>query len=294
MRRRNARIVIIFAVFIFLSGCVSFGPSGKGDIRLINEGAAFYQEGRYEEAIHSFDEYLKKDRTSQDAAYAWWGAGVSYEALGRYDEALRCIEMALTILPGNSNLWYAKAGILEKMGRSNEAGIARMKAEEMMSATAVTTIYTPTPITPITSITPIPEMTRASGGLTDNDTAFIQLLEYQTQELYNLSHRSEGIYGEEFISFGREFRGRVEEFILEIEQHHPDNYELKKSWSSFHEALIAYRIAGELEEAAGADFMGGNYPAANNNLQQAAQYMNQGNEFLLKALESVEQASQGD
>ncbi len=281
-----ACVAILLLISMACTGCVSVETAKKADPRYIREGAALYSEGRYEEAISSFDKYLREDRTGPDAVYAWWGAAVSYEEMGRYDEALRCIEMAISIAPENSNLWYAKARILSSLGRHQESMAALKRAEEISKPVVV----------PATTITPAPTGTEVietpvapEFNLTEKDLHYLRTLGEQLAALQNLSMRGSNVFGSEYRTYGIEFRTTAEGFLTAINGTEPDDPVLRESREKYQEALQAYILAGTSEEIAGIYFEAGDYNSATGELRQAASQMQRANALLSEALERLRQ-----
>ena len=82
------------------------------------KGISFDSLGRYEEAIRCFDQALELNERLADA---WSNKGMSLGKLGRYGEAINCLEMALVIDPQNARA-YSNYGIcLNSLGRYEEA-----------------------------------------------------------------------------------------------------------------------------------------------------------------------------
>ena len=74
---------------------------------------------RYSEAVDSFDELLKLDKSNAQAYND--RALILSGGMRRNDEALESLEKALEIEPKNANYWFNKGIILEAMKRSDEA-----------------------------------------------------------------------------------------------------------------------------------------------------------------------------
>ena len=76
------KIIILVAMLIFLTGCG----------RNIKNGATLLEEGKYEEAISTFQKDIKRKK-NLDQAYR--GVAIAYFELGNYKEALQAFELAL-------------------------------------------------------------------------------------------------------------------------------------------------------------------------------------------------------
>ena len=74
---------------------------------------------RYSEAVKSFDRIIALDSSNADVYND--RALILSGAMNQDDEALASLEVALQIDPLNSNTWYNKGMILEKMERHNDA-----------------------------------------------------------------------------------------------------------------------------------------------------------------------------
>lgn len=72
---------------VCLAACFLMGCSGQ-----IKEGISYLEEEKWEEAISSFEEEIKKDK-HLDEAYR--GIGIAKFELGEYEEAIENLEMAL-------------------------------------------------------------------------------------------------------------------------------------------------------------------------------------------------------
>jgi tetratricopeptide (TPR) repeat protein len=92
-----------------------------------NKGTSLNTLGRYDEAIRCLEKALEIDL--RDAA-AWNNKGISLDSLGRYEEAIRCYEKALEIDPQNG-MWDNKGISLDSLGRYEEAIRCYEKALEI-------------------------------------------------------------------------------------------------------------------------------------------------------------------
>ncbi len=64
---------------------------------LVKEGDIRDSQGRYEEAIDSYDKALQID---PDDADAWFNKGISLKKMGKHSEGMRSIERAINLYIG--------------------------------------------------------------------------------------------------------------------------------------------------------------------------------------------------
>jgi tetratricopeptide (TPR) repeat protein len=83
-----------------------------------NRGVALYSLGRYEEAIESYDRaiFFKHDFHS-----AWCNKGVSLGNLGRYEEAIKSSDRAISFQPDDHEAWSNRGLALDNLGCYEEA-----------------------------------------------------------------------------------------------------------------------------------------------------------------------------
>ncbi|BCS92331.1 MAG: beta-barrel assembly-enhancing protease [Metallosphaera javensis (ex Sakai et al. 2022)] len=77
-----------------------------------------YEEGRYEEAIKEYDQAISLDPRNPDYHY---NKGIALRILGRYEEALREFEQAISLDPKDPFYHYNKGLALAELGRYEEA-----------------------------------------------------------------------------------------------------------------------------------------------------------------------------
>lgn len=76
----------------------------------------------YERSLQEYDRAIAATRVGVPGAeIPWYGKGATLILLGRYEEALRAIDMALDINPRNEVAWVNKGNALTKMGRLVDA-----------------------------------------------------------------------------------------------------------------------------------------------------------------------------
>ncbi|MHC4503110.1 MAG: tetratricopeptide repeat protein [Planctomycetota bacterium] len=88
------------------------------DWEWINKGASLHNLGRYEEAIRCFDEALSLD---PECAGAWSNKASALLAMRRFGEALGCSSNALDLEPENAAALLGKASALLGLGDPGEA-----------------------------------------------------------------------------------------------------------------------------------------------------------------------------
>ena len=84
----------------------------------INKGGSLDALGRFQEAIRCFDQALAIDPVS---AHAWSNKGNALTALGRREEAVGCYDQALAIDQRIAEVWSNKGVALYRLGRRMEA-----------------------------------------------------------------------------------------------------------------------------------------------------------------------------
>lgn len=119
---------------------------------LMGRAVALQKLGQNDEALAAYEDVLRRDPKNLDAltnmlgllkakdpmlaidklldlrnAYPYQGditaqLGIAYATAGRYDEALKYLEMADALKPGSSYVMYNRAVLYDKMGRSRDAG----------------------------------------------------------------------------------------------------------------------------------------------------------------------------
>ncbi len=133
-----------------------------GAIEFFNKGVDLEEEGKYEDAIESYERVLglnpecleawtnkaadlielKKYKEAEDACNVVLESGpacpcalnnkaVSLGEQGRYEECLSAIEEGLALEPDGHNLWYNKVVFLTKMGKEDESIQAYLKLQDL-------------------------------------------------------------------------------------------------------------------------------------------------------------------
>jgi tetratricopeptide (TPR) repeat protein len=93
-----------------------------------NVGNGFYQIGRYEEAIASYDKALA---IKPDSPEAWYSRGNALGNLIRYEEAIASYDKALAIKDDIPEAWCNRGNVLLNLGRHEEAIASCDKALEI-------------------------------------------------------------------------------------------------------------------------------------------------------------------
>lgn len=98
-------------------------PGGQGNMfgRLLGRSKAYYtegirlyyREGRYEDAIASFDKAIEIEPTH---AFAWHDRGICLRALEKNEEALASLTKALELDPNDEEILFSCADTLKKIG----------------------------------------------------------------------------------------------------------------------------------------------------------------------------------
>ncbi|MDD5311456.1 MAG: tetratricopeptide repeat protein [Dehalococcoidia bacterium] len=90
-----------------------------------NKGGSLFNLGKYDEAIRCLDKALELDPR---IITAWNNKGASLSKLGKYEEAIRCCDKALEIDLRYVSAWCNKGVILNALGKCTEAIVCYEKA----------------------------------------------------------------------------------------------------------------------------------------------------------------------
>lgn len=94
----------------------------------LEKGNSLYEQGRYDEAVTSYDQCLLLN--SQLEA-AWFNKGNALYMQGDYDNALSAFDKAIEISPLDANAWICRGLTLKKLDRTLEANAALMQAKQL-------------------------------------------------------------------------------------------------------------------------------------------------------------------
>jgi tetratricopeptide (TPR) repeat protein len=131
-------------------------------VALYNRGNASKNQGKYNEAIQSFDKALQLDPKFVDAwvtksailgfrgkysecidacnkaleldpknIFAWCNKGEALKDNCKYEEALQALDMAIELDPNDPDAWQYRGESLKSLGRNTEAEVAFTKAKEL-------------------------------------------------------------------------------------------------------------------------------------------------------------------
>ncbi len=87
-------------------------------------GTVYTALGQYSEVLRYLQQSIQiqeEEGTRLGVAIALSSLGRLYQKVQRYEEALDCFEQALKRVPALGGCWIAKGGVLEAMGRREEA-----------------------------------------------------------------------------------------------------------------------------------------------------------------------------
>jgi Flp pilus assembly protein TadD len=107
-----------------------------------DQGIAAYNEGRYEEALASFQQAAEK---GEDQPAIWAYLGNSYQRLERLDEGIEAYQKAILLSPEDSALYQNLGNLYASKGNAEKANESYEKAAELSAAEdpsqAATTYY---------------------------------------------------------------------------------------------------------------------------------------------------------
>jgi CHAT domain-containing protein/tetratricopeptide (TPR) repeat protein len=83
-----------------------------------DRGNSLFEEGRYEEAIESYDRAIS---IKHDYYEAWYSRGISLDNLGRYEEAIESYDRAISFKHDLHEAWDNRGISLDNLGRYEEA-----------------------------------------------------------------------------------------------------------------------------------------------------------------------------
>ena len=134
---KKGQIIFILAILSIIT-CIVL-PVMAANETPQDEATVFYNRGvqllaanDYERAISSFDQALASNITlikmSDGLLYTYQGKGHALIQLGRYDDAIRTLDLALGLFPNDTILWNNKGYALFKLQRYDQAVAAYDRA----------------------------------------------------------------------------------------------------------------------------------------------------------------------
>jgi len=109
----------------------------QNDTNLLElRGDVLISLNRYEEAMKTYEKVIAANQSGFDTVYSTWGKGYALEKQGRTKEAQEAYTQGLSLLtdsltPNGPFYWHTKGLLLEGLGRSSDAKVAYIKAEEL-------------------------------------------------------------------------------------------------------------------------------------------------------------------
>ena len=94
----------------------------------LENGNSLYEQGRYDEAVASYDRSLLLN-PQLDAA--WFNKGNALYMQGNYDKALFVFDRAIEINPQDGKAWICRGLTLKKLDRTLDANAAFIRAKEL-------------------------------------------------------------------------------------------------------------------------------------------------------------------
>ena len=94
----------------------------------VEQGKAFYFEGRYEDAVTFYDEAIQMEPENPKA---WFGRGAALAKLQQLEAAIVAYEKAIQIKPDFSEAWFGKGAALAKLQQLEAAIAAYEKATQV-------------------------------------------------------------------------------------------------------------------------------------------------------------------
>ncbi len=123
--QRNTQSQTLLATSVFLGSLFCFGASGCTRFAQNGTGVTLYQQGRYAEALQSFEQAKQSDPTNSDTYY---NLASTYHRLGTaakdqkmLDNAEAIYNQALELSPNHVECHRALAVLLVETGRSDKA-----------------------------------------------------------------------------------------------------------------------------------------------------------------------------
>lgn len=95
---------------------------------LADKGKAFYDQGKYDEAIQAYDEAINLDHNN---ATTWANKGMAFFAQGKYDETILAYNEAIKLDPNDGSVWNNKGTAHDFQGNFEEAAQAYDEATKL-------------------------------------------------------------------------------------------------------------------------------------------------------------------
>ena len=97
---------------------LSIQKSAKTAQQWFDEGSAFYNQKKYEDALKAYEEAI---RLNPQHANAYFRKGDTLDELGRSEEAVRMYDEAIRLNPNDANIYYYKGIALQNLKRFDDA-----------------------------------------------------------------------------------------------------------------------------------------------------------------------------
>jgi tetratricopeptide (TPR) repeat protein len=104
------------------------GQDGSNTRALCEMGNCFEEDGRYAEALKSYEKAIL---ISEDCADAWFGKSMVYYKQKKYRTSLASLKKAISIQPANSDFWFMLGEIFSRLRKFDQAIVAFSRASEL-------------------------------------------------------------------------------------------------------------------------------------------------------------------
>ena len=109
----------IIAITILLILLISIIPAGAETAEeWVKKGKALYDQKKYDEAIKCYDKSLELVPKDSNV---WSLKGIALDKLGKYEEAIKCYDKSLELGTKDNHVWAIKGNALDKLGKYEEA-----------------------------------------------------------------------------------------------------------------------------------------------------------------------------
>ena len=114
MRKYLLHVLIISFVFLLVpTACINRKVEEH-----FNLGNAYYESGKWKEAIESYKQAIRID---PDFAYAHNNLGLAYDELDKYEEAIESFKLAIRIDPDDASAHYNLGTVYSESGMYKKA-----------------------------------------------------------------------------------------------------------------------------------------------------------------------------